>query len=133
MRLNAKLEKKFWAKVVSMACYLISMSLRATLDGKIAEEVWVVNEVDYSGLRVFRCLTYSNITGDERSKLDAKSRQCIFLGYQKGLKGFKLWDLKANKVVISRDVIFAEKAMLYNTKKEEKQAPKSHGNDECVV
>ena len=36
-------------------------------------------------------------------------------------------------MVISRDVIFDEKAILYNTKKEEKQDPKSHGNDECVV
>ena len=78
--LNARLEKKFWVKSVSMACYLINRSPRATLDGEIAEEVWAVNEVDYSRLRVFRCLTYANITGDERSKLDVKSRQCIFLG-----------------------------------------------------
>ena len=40
------------------------------------------------------------------------SRQCIFLGYQKGVKGFKLWDPKANKVVISRDVILYEKVIL---------------------
>ena len=29
-------------------------------------------------------------------------------------------------MVISRDVIFDEKAMLQNTQKEEKQAPKNH-------
>ena len=44
-------------------------------------------------------------------------RQCIFLGYQKGVKGFKLWDPKVNKVVTNRDVIFDEKAMLQNKKK----------------
>ena len=37
------------------------------------------------------------------------------------VKDFKLWDLKANKVVISRDAIFFEKAMLRNTQKGEKQ------------
>ena len=74
IRLNAKLEKKSWAEAVSMACYLINRSLRATLDGKVAEEVWIDNEVDYLGLRVFRCSTYAHIARDYRSKLDAKSR-----------------------------------------------------------
>ena len=64
-----------------MACYLINRSPRAELDEKVAEEVWTGNEVDYSGLRVFGCPTYAHITRDERLKLDAKSRQCIFLGY----------------------------------------------------
>ena len=33
-----------------MACYLINRSPRAALDGKVAEEVWTCNEVDYLGL-----------------------------------------------------------------------------------
>ena len=34
LRLNASLEKKFWAEAVNMACYLINRSPRAVLDGK---------------------------------------------------------------------------------------------------
>jgi transposase InsO family protein len=49
LRLNAGLAKIFWADAVSMACYLINRSPRAALDGKVAEEVWTGNEVDYSG------------------------------------------------------------------------------------
>ena len=115
IKLNVELEKKFWTEVVSMACYLINRSPMVALDGKVVEEVWTSNEVDYSRLRVFRCPAYAHIAGDERSKLDAKSRQCIFLGYHKREKGFKLWDPKANKVVIARDVIFDEKFRLHNT------------------
>ena len=89
-----------------MACYLINRSPRAALDGKVADEVWTRNEVDYLRLRLFGCPSYIHIAGEERSKLDAKSRECTFLGYQKGIKGFKRWDPKANKAVISRDVIF---------------------------
>jgi len=33
---------------VSMACYLINRSPRVSLDGKVPEEVWTGNEVDYS-------------------------------------------------------------------------------------
>ena len=55
---------------------------------------------------MFGYSTYAHIAREERSKLDAKSRMCISLGYQKGIKGFMLWDPKVNKVVVSRDVIF---------------------------
>ena len=74
IKLNAGLEKKFWAETVSMACYLINRSPRATLDGKVSKEVWTCNEVDYSRLRVFGCPVYAHTVGDERSKLDARSR-----------------------------------------------------------
>ena len=72
--LNIGLEKKFWVEAVNMACYLINRSPRATLDGKVAKEVWTSNLVDYSGLRVFGCLAYVHIPNEERSKLDVKSR-----------------------------------------------------------
>jgi hypothetical protein len=89
LRLNAGLAKIFWVDAVSMACYLINRSPRATLDGKVAEEVWTGNEVDYSGLRVFGRPAYMHIPSEERSKLDPKSRQCVFLRYGKGVKGYK--------------------------------------------
>ncbi|KAL0440958.1 UNVERIFIED_CONTAM: Retrovirus-related Pol polyprotein from transposon TNT 1-94 [Sesamum radiatum] len=38
LRLNAGLPKSCWAEAVSMTCYLINRSLRASLGGKIAEE-----------------------------------------------------------------------------------------------
>ena len=68
IRLNAGLEKKFWAEAVSMACYLINRSPKATLDGKVAEEVWTGNEVDYSRLRVFGCLAYAHIARERRDR-----------------------------------------------------------------
>jgi hypothetical protein len=66
LRLNARLTKIFWADTVSMACYLMNRSPRATLDGKVAEEVWTGNEVDYSSLRVVGCPTYVHIPSEER-------------------------------------------------------------------
>jgi hypothetical protein len=48
-----------------------------------------------------------HVSSDERPKLDVKFRLYIYI--------FKLWDPKTNKVVISRDVVFDEKAMLQRT------------------
>lgn len=71
----------------SEACYVINRSPRAALDGKVAEEVWTGNDVDYSGLRVFGFPAYVHVSSDLRSKLDPKSRKCIFVGYVKDVKG----------------------------------------------
>ena len=44
----------------------------------------------------------------------------VSFGYPKGVKGFKLWDPKTNKVVISKDAIFDEKSLLQITQGKEK-------------
>ena len=48
----------------------------------------------------------------ECSKLDSMSRKCVFLGFEKGVKGYKLWDPISKKMVTNRDVIFDEAFML---------------------
>ncbi|KAE8721159.1 hypothetical protein F3Y22_tig00016637pilonHSYRG00027 [Hibiscus syriacus] len=116
LRLNVGLPKHFWAEAVNMACYLINRSPRASLAGKVAEEVWISHDVTFDHLRIFGCLAYVHVPANERSKLDAKSKECIFLGYKKGVKGFKFWDPVAKKIMISRDVVFDEQPMLQQKK-----------------
>ncbi|KAE8712086.1 cytochrome P450 71A9-like [Hibiscus syriacus] len=93
-----------------------SRSSRASLAGKVVEEVWTGHDVSFDNLRIFGCPAYVHVPADERSKLDAKLNECIFLGYKKGVKGFKFWDPVANKIVISRDVVFDEQSMLQQKK-----------------
>ena len=73
-QVECKACKELLAEAVSMACFLINRSHRVALDGKVAEEVWTGNAVDYSNLRVFGCPAYVHVSSEERSKFDAKSR-----------------------------------------------------------
>ena len=41
--------------------------------------------------------------------MDEKSKKCVFLGYSDVTKGYWLFDVKTNKLIISRDAIFDEK------------------------
>ncbi|KAK2998642.1 hypothetical protein RJ639_023717 [Escallonia herrerae] len=112
MRLNADLPKSFWAEAVNTACYLINCSPSSAINHRVPEEVWSGKQVNFSAMRIFGCPAYVHLHNEERSKLDPKSKECIFLGYEEGVKGYRLWDPVAKKKVISRDVVFNEAQML---------------------
>jgi len=108
MQSMAGLTKSFWAKVVKTTCYVINRSPSTVIDLKTPMEMWNGKPADYSSLHIFGCLVYVMYNSQERLKLDPKSRKCIFLGYADNVKGYRLWDPTAHKVVVSRDVTFAE-------------------------
>ena len=111
MRIHAGLPKMFWAEAVNTAAYLINRGPSIPLDGKIPEEVWSGKEVNLSHLRVFGCISYVHIDSAERSKLDAKSNKCVFVGYGDDEFGYRFWDYENRKIIRSRDVIFNENVM----------------------
>ena len=43
-------------------------------------------------MRVFGCKAFVHISKDERAKLDAKVKECIYLGSPRDELGFRLWD-----------------------------------------
>ena len=119
MRINAALPKTFWAETVNTAVYLVNRSPSTAIDLKIPQEVWSGRPVDYSDLRIFGCPAYAHVSD---GKLEARARRCIFLGYARGMKGYKLWCVEKGsspKIIVSRNVIFDEAAMI-NQKQESK-------------
>ena len=49
------------------------------MEFRISEEVWSSKKVRFSHLKVFGCVFYVNIDSNAYSKLDAKSKICIFI------------------------------------------------------
>lgn len=45
---------------------------------------------------------------ERRSKLDEKSKKCIFVGYSETSKAYKLYNPITKKIIISKDVKFNE-------------------------
>ena len=113
MMLQAGLPKEFWVDTVDAAGYLVNRSPHIRLDGRLPEEVWSGRIVGLGHLWVFGCTAYVHIGAGERSKLDARSRKAVFLGYPRGVKGYRLWDPLEKKVIISQDVTFDEESVLW--------------------
>ncbi|RVW89466.1 Retrovirus-related Pol polyprotein from transposon TNT 1-94 [Vitis vinifera] len=60
------------------------------MEFRLPEEVWSGKEVKFSHLKVFGCVSYVHIDSDARSKLDAKSKICFFIGYGDEKFGYRL-------------------------------------------
>ena len=59
-------------------------------------------------LRVFGCQGWVHILKKRRHKLEPKSQEMIFIGYEPGSKGYQFWDAAHQCIEISRDVKFNE-------------------------
>ena len=61
---------------------------------------------------MFGCEAYVHVLKEKHSKLDPKSKRCVFLGYgDSGEMGYRLWDPTDRKIVHSHDVVFHEDSM----------------------
>ena len=102
----------FWAEAVMTAVHLINRSPSVPLGFMVPEEVWTGLPPSYGHLRVFGCEAYVHVLKEKRSKLDPKSKRCVFLGYgDSGEMGYRLWDPTDRKIVRSHDVVFHEDSM----------------------
>ena len=108
MLADSELPKSFWAEALATAAYLRNRSPTKSVEGKTPYEALYGEKPKVGHLRVFGCTAYPHIPKDERRKLDAKTRKCIFLGYSSNRKGYRLYDQCIRRVIHSRDVRFNE-------------------------
>ncbi|GJY23180.1 retrovirus-related pol polyprotein from transposon TNT 1-94 [Tanacetum coccineum] len=105
---TTSLGKSFRVEAVNTACYVINHSPSTAVELKTPMEMWTGKPLNYSYLHIFGSPVYVMYNSQETTKLDPKSKKCLFLGYADGVKGYRLWDPTAHKVVVSRDVVFME-------------------------
>ncbi|KAK8974716.1 hypothetical protein V6N11_013182 [Hibiscus sabdariffa] len=92
-------------------------------------KVWFGKDVSYDHLRVFSCKAFVHVPKDKRSKLDAKTRQCIFIGYGlDGEFGYRIYDPVQKKLMRSQDVVFIEDHTIDDIDKTEKEDSPNSGD-----
>ena len=85
---NSGLTKTFWADAMTYGRHLINRLSSSAIGGKILIEMWSGKATsDYDMLCVFGCPAYYHVND---GKLEPRARNAMFLGYKRGVKGFKL-------------------------------------------
>lgn len=69
MRIHARLPKTFWANLVSTAAYLINRGASAPIRFKILEDEWQDQDVSFSHIKVFCCVSYVHVRDVDRASL----------------------------------------------------------------
>ena len=105
---DSGVSKQFWGEALSTANYVINRSPSSALGDKTPFEALHNRKPSVKHFKVFGAKAYAHIPKDERTKLDMKSRQAIFVGYGTNVKGYRLYDLDKKKIFFSRDIIFDE-------------------------
>ncbi|KAL4385154.1 hypothetical protein GQ457_15G011160 [Hibiscus cannabinus] len=108
LRIQAGLPLKFWIDCVMHSAYLINITPTPVLDSRTPFELLFQTVPKVTHLRIFGCLSYASVLPRPETKMHPRSVKCIFLGFPKHSKGYRLFDISTHKVFISRDVVFSE-------------------------
>jgi len=103
-----KVPSKFWGEAVKTVVYILNRSLTKSLSGKTPFEMWHGKKPRINHLRTFGCTAYAKIVGPGVSKLTDRSVPGVFLGYEPGTKGYRVYDPIKDKLMVTRDVVFDE-------------------------
>ena len=74
-----------------------------------------------SHLHVFGSIAYSHVLDQGRSKLDNKSENYVFIGYDPSSKVQKLKNPSVGKLIVNRDVEFDQELMRNQSTQEEEK------------
>jgi len=100
---------KFWGEAVRTAVYILNRSPTKSLNGKTPYEAWFGRKPGVKHLKTFGCVAYAKTVGPGVSKLTDRAVSGVFLGYEPGTKGYRIYDPVKDKLLVTRDVVFDEK------------------------
>ena len=80
------------------------------IKGKTLLKVWLGKVAqDYDLLRVFKSPAYFSA---KDGKVNPRVKKFVFLGVKRNMKGYRLWDPKNKKIMLSQHVTFDETSLL---------------------
>src|SRR6478735_6834741 len=107
---DSTLQKRYWGEAVLYATYTRNHCPTVAVSEKVPIELWNGTKPFISHLQPFGSICFAKIGKHEKlSKLDEKSRKCIFLGVENETEGYRLLLFGSDRVIISRDVKFVSR------------------------
>ena len=116
----------WWAEACNIAVYLQNRSPHRSLGNQTPLEAFSGQKPQLGHLRIFGCLTYSQVPKEKRTKLDPTAEKGIFVGYSDTSKAFRIYIPALRRVVLRRDVKFEEEKAYSRSRELDKLQPSSY-------
>jgi len=110
MLYDSKLPPEFWAEAVAAACHTSNLTPRK---GKrnTPFELFFSHKPSLEHLRVFGCVAFFYVPKQHRDKLEPRGNIGIMIGYARSRSGYRIYDIKNQRVIEERSVKFHENVM----------------------
>lgn len=99
---------QFWADILCTAMFLINRIPSRTLANTSPYHKLYNHQPNYQLLKTFGCLYFPCLTYKIPHKFAFYSAPCVFIRYSSSYIGYKCYDIRTTKFIISRHVIFDE-------------------------
>lgn len=99
-----------WVEFVRHSTYLINRIPTKALKDITPYESLRKRKPNIDHLRVFGCKAYAKVDSATLKKLDDRSQTLVHLGIESVSKAYRLFNPTTKRVIVSRDVVFDEKA-----------------------
>jgi hypothetical protein len=120
-----------WAEAFSTATYVHNRTPMKALGGPTPFEVFYGMTPDVWDLRAFSAQRAVIKLSERLKKLDDRATMCFFVEYKYGSGGYRVWDLRRQVVVESRDAFIFEDSLPPPALRE--LASPTIGNDKLIV
>ncbi|KAJ9557803.1 hypothetical protein OSB04_012417 [Centaurea solstitialis] len=123
--ISAKCPERFWGEVAFTAVYTINRHPTPILHNKSPYEALHGVIPAYEVLKVWGCAYFVQLQPHEHTKLEPRSRLCLFLGYGIEHKEYRCWDPISKRLRISRHVTLWEHVPFYTMPNSNSEIPVS--------
>lgn len=105
---ESKLPNKFCVEAINTSIYLQNWLYKQLVSSKIFFKLWHVYKPLLECIKVFESICYLHVSQLKRGQLDKKAQMIILSGYTNVIKGYRVFNLETQKLVISLDVKVGE-------------------------
>jgi len=92
---------KFWGEAVVTAVFILNRAPTKALKDMTPYEAWHGKKPRVDHLKTFGCIVHVKKVGPGISKLSDRSTKMVFLGYESGTKGYRVFDPVNNQLHVS--------------------------------
>jgi hypothetical protein len=104
------LPKSLWGEALRHATWLKNCTATRSFDGKTPYEALLGTPPDLAGVRAFGCPVW--VHDPTGSKLDARTHECRWLGFDVESKAHRIYWPSSSKVSVERNIYFGTSAQL---------------------